>query len=380
VTHKASLPQSASVHLLDTDQAIGDAASAIVQFQQVALDTEFHAERRYHPELMLLQVCAPDGTTWLADPRACDVRPIIRAVSTRNVVVHAGQEDLAILHREADTAPQVLLDVQIGAGLMGLGYPTRLQDLCARLLDQPIDKASTLSDWSQRPLSKTQLQYAVTDVRVLLPLAQRIRAELENRGRVGWAEAASVEMATQATRPHTTRHSWSDWEIAPRMDAQTQATMKAIFEWRDARGRDKNQPPHFMLNDGLVLDLARRRPPTVQQLMGNRRVPGGLVRRYGEDLIRIIHQAQLEDLVPVAVPTLPQRQVANALEVWARVQADVTGIASKLAMPRAVALAIAAQGIEALTGWRSEALGEALNAFLDGEIGVYMGPDGPQLR
>ncbi len=376
----APTPDAAPIHLVDSEGSVASAARVISAQDMVALDTEFHAERRYHPEFMLLQVCAPDGQTWLADPRACEIGSIIRAVSTRRVVVHAGQADLGILQREADTAPHDLLDVQIGSAMIGLGYPTRLDTLTRALLDRPLAKQATLSDWSRRPLQPEQIEYAASDVRILIPLSERVRRELEARGRLPWAMAASEEMATRCTRPPSTKHHWTDWEIAASMDPATRATMQAVFEWRDARGRDKDQPPHYMLSDGLALDVARRRPKSVDALQANRRIPGGLVRRYGQEIVRVVAQAGALDLEPVDVPSQAERQAADALQLWAAIQAETSGIAAALAMPRRVALAVARGGAEALVGWRAEALGEGVSAFVAGRTGVFLGPGSTQVR
>jgi ribonuclease D len=370
----ASATDAAPIHLVDCETSVQRAVTAISALEEVALDTEFHSERRYHPQLMLLQVCGPTGETWLADPSAVDVGPIIRAVSARRVVVHAGQEDLAIMQREADTAPRELLDVQIAAGMLGLGYPSRLGVLIREILGYEIDKQATLSDWSQRPLSSNQIHYAVQDVRILLPLSQQIRTDLVTRGRLQWAEAASEEMAVRATRPAATKHTWSSWEIAPQLDDITRATLQAIFEWRDARGRDKDQPPHYMLSDGLALDVARRQPRSIDELQANRRVPGGLIRRFGADIVAVVAQATLLDLSQVDVPSTAQRQRATGLELWAAIQAEATGIAPKLAMPRRVALAVAGHGAAALTGWRAEAMHDAVSALLSGEDGLFFDP------
>jgi ribonuclease D len=374
VNPSASATDAAPIHLVDCETSVQRAVTAISALEEVALDTEFHSERRYHPQLMLLQICGPTGETWLADPSAVDVGPIIRAVSARRVVVHAGQADLAIMQREADTAPRELLDVQIAAGMLGLGYPSRLGVLTTGILGSAIDKKSTLSDWSKRPLSPSQIQYAVQDVRILMPLSQRIRRELVTRGRLQWAEAASEEMAVRATRPTATKHTWSGWEIAPQLDDTTRATLQAIFEWRDARGRDKDQPPHYMLSDGLALDVARRQPRTIDELQANRRVPGGLIRRFGADIVAVVAQASMLDLTQVEVPCAAQRQRATGLELWAAIQAEATGIAPKLAMPRRVALAVAGGGAAALTGWRAEAMHDAVSALLSGEDGLFFDP------
>ena len=376
-------PSAASppaLHLLDSDASISEAAEFISKLDLVALDTEFHSERRYRPEIMLMQVCSPEGETWLADPKNCDLGPLIRAVSSRHVVLHAGQEDIAILQREADVAPHDLFDVQIAAGMLGLGYPTRLSKVLEDTMGETMDKHATLSDWSRRPLSPEQVRYAAMDVQILPVLAESLKRQLKEKGRLTWAVAASSEMAATNIRPRGCRHSWTDWDIASQLDEVQQTNLQAIFEWRDARGRDKDQPAHFMLSDGLALDLARRRPASLAALQANRRIPGGLVRRFGDELVRVISRAPALQMKPLHIPTATQRNIADSLTLWAQTRAPVTGIAARLAMPRDLALSISRKGISALIGWRAEAMGEDLERFLSGESSIILGADGPQIR
>jgi ribonuclease D len=192
--------------------------------------------------------------------------------------------------------------------------------------------------------------------------------------------AESADLALRATRPRRTKHSWTDWEIAAALNPLTRATLQTIFEWRDARGRDKDQPPHFMLSDGLALDVARRRPKSLADLQANRRVPQGLIRRFGNEIINAVEHASVSSITPVYVPTSTEREIATALELWATIQSKTTGIAPKLAMPRRIALKIAHEGIDGLTGWRAEAFGEAVAALLAGKEGLFIGPDKTEIR
>jgi len=218
------------------------------------------------------------------------------------------------------------------------------------------------------------------DVQILPALAESLKHQLKERGRLKWAVAASSEMAATNIRPRGCKHSWTDWDIASQLEEIQQLTLQAIFEWRDAKGRDKDQPAHFMLSDGLALDLARRRPANLEALQTNRRIPGGLVRRFGNELVRVIARAPALQMKSLHIPTAPQRSIADSLTLWAQTRAPLTGIASRLAMPRNLALSIARKGISALIGWRADAMGEELERFLSGESSIVLGSDGPQIR
>jgi ribonuclease D len=370
----------ASLHAIQTDGALMSAIPLIVACPEIALDTEFHAERRYHPELMLVQISAPDGTAWLIDPLSVDITPLVVAIADCPTLVHAGINDLAILWRYAHTAPTTVFDVQMGAGMLGLGYPTRLGTLTHHFLGEELNKKATLSDWSHRPLTKSQLQYAAQDARTLFPLASTIRAQLKERGRLHWVEEESLSMGKTAQQESAAEHLWRQWDIASFLDEETQRVLHSLIEWRNQKGRDKNQPAPFILSNGIALDIARRKPTTLEELGANRRIPQGLIRRIGQEVVSVIQYA-LSNAFPIPpVPTPDQRRIASAISFWAQAIGNAIDIAPKLLIPDALGCQIAIEGSTVVDGWRREAIGSELEAFLTGSTGVFIGDAGSIIR
>ena len=143
----------------------------IARAEWVGLDTEFHAERRWLPRLFLLQVQVPGGTTWLFDPlEDGGIRPLGDLLCERPWVVHAGHQDMRILHAWFGRLPEVVLDTQIASGLLGLHYPQGFSSLVHERLGREVEKREQLSDWSRRPLDQKQIDYAAADVVLLEPL------------------------------------------------------------------------------------------------------------------------------------------------------------------------------------------------------------------
>lgn len=351
--------------------------ATIIEQPWVAIDTEFHAERRYHPELFLLQFAFPSGDSFIVDPQRVDIAALGPALSEASCVVHAGQQDLAILWRECETAPAAVFDVQIAAGMLGHGYPTRLETLVHSVLDTPLPKSTTLSDWSARPLTRRQLAYAIADAHVLVPLRAAFMSALEANGRLEWALEASAELAANARRRTPIDIRWTRWEIASQLDAETVATMMSLCAWRDQRGRDKNQPATFMLSDGLALDIARRRPATMDELASNRRIPQGLVRRFGRDILTVIKAARDQPPACPFIPSMHELSTMRAMELWALAEGQRTGVAPKLLLPPEVLTQLIQQGTRALEGWRAAAMGDSLAAFMAGQSSIRMTSNGP---
>ena len=203
---------------------------------------------------------------------------------------------------------------------------------------------------------------------------------LTPEGRWDWVREESEAMAERASREPEVKQHWTRWDIAPRLDAQTQGVMTVLNHWRDQHGRDKNQPPHFILSDGLCLDIARRKPRTVSQLTENRRIPHGLVRRLGQSIVDVVGWAIDNEPERPLVPSTEEQAQAKALELWASAISRELNVAPRLLLPEHLSIDIAHHGIDALTGWRSALLTQPLAAFLSGETALFYGPKGAVVR
>ncbi len=357
---------------------VADAASLAVladelrELDRVGVDTEFHTERRYEPELFLVQLADDRGRAWIVDPKSCDLRRLGPALAGLTWVAHGASWDVALLRREAGARPARLVDTQLAAGIAGLGWPVRLGDLAATVLGERVDKGDALSDWSARPLDPAQLRYAVDDARLALRLADALRERLGAR-RWRWVEMAGEELVAEALAPPDPDARWRRMEVAHTFDEATRRALHALHAWRARRARDKGTPPHYVLSDALALDLARRRPRSRTELARNRRVPNGLVRRHADELLAVIREAESGEAPPV--PDRAAWRLARGLHAWAAALEPELGVVADLLLPRELALRVAEAGAEAFTGWRAEAAGEALADFLKGRTRVAVGTD-----
>ena len=268
----------------------------------------------------------------------------------------------------------------MGAGMLGLGYPTRLGTLTHHFIGEELNKKATLSDWSHRPLTKSQLQYAAQDARTLFPLAAEIREQLKTRDRLHWAEEESMAMGQRAQQESTADHAWRQWDIASFLDEETQRVLHSLTEWRNQKGRDKNQPAPFILSNGIALDIARRKPTTLDELGENRRIPQGLIRRIGQEIVSVVEYAVSNVFDIPTVPTPDQRKVAAAIAMWTQAISTSLDVAPQLLIPDDLRFQIAMNGPTVVDGWRSEAIGNELEAFLNGSTGVFIGESGPMIR
>ena len=361
------------IRLVQNASALKQTVEQLHDCDGLAIDTEFHAERRHQPELMLVQVNDLRGTTWIIDPLAVDITSLGALIAKQHVVLHSGAQDLAILWRETQQSPLSVFDVQLAAGMIGMRHPMRLNEIVRDLMDEPMDKGATLSDWSTRPLSHDQLAYAVRDVEVLGPLTDQLQDRIEALGRTEWLHEECDDLIQRASSPTETEHTWVHWDIAPRLDPDVQRTLGCLFEWRNQKGRDKGQPANFMLSDGLALDIARRQPKNLSELAANRRIPQGLIRRLGAEIVAVVRHVHEHDIELPSVPSPAEFRRAKSIQLWAEAWGQTHNVAPSLMMSASLANQLAKEGQSALRGWRAEAFAEDIEDFLSGR--TYLSVD-----
>lgn len=344
---------------------------------RIALDTEFHTERRYHPELMLVQLALADGGCWLVDPTAADLSPLAPLLSGREWVAHGAHNDLAILHTQLGVRPLALWDTQALAGLLGFGFPRRLEDLTRAILDDPSPPGATLTDWSRRPLTAAQQRYAAADAREVLALVSTLAPRLDDRQRAMW-RAIGDEQIARAVAPPDPDRGWKRLGISSRFDAATRQVLTRVAAWREDQARRRDVPPGYVLPDTVMLDLARRRPADEAALAENRRVSKGLLKHHGAELIELVHRPGGCTVPPPLTPE--QDRVRVGLSAWAAAFEASTGLAAGLSLPASSIDAVARSGVGALEGWRAGALGPALGSFLRGEVAIRIVEGGLRLK
>lgn len=255
---------------VDTAAAFDEVISALVDQPEYALDTEFHRERTYHPQLALLQLAWP-GHLVIVDPLAVDVTPLARVLNGPGVaVLHAAQQDLEVLQRSCGTVPSRLFDTQLAAGFVGHAMPS-LANLLAAELGVKLAKGDRLTDWLRRPLTDEQKAYAASDVAHLLELAAVLRRRLAERGRLAWAEDECEELRVRPVGPPDPDEAWLRIKDHRHLRGASRGVAQAVAAWRERRAAASDIPVRFVLPDLAVLGIAQRppkRPEDLRQVRG----------------------------------------------------------------------------------------------------------------
>ncbi len=373
---------------LATPADLPEVRAALADAPRIALDTEFHAERRYLPQLYLVQIRLPDGATWILDPLDAAVLELLaESLAGPDWIVHGGQQDLRVLGPICGR-PARVYDTQVGAALAGARYPASYSEIAHRWLGVDLDKGETLSDWSRRPLTAEQLLYAGTDVEDLLRLWDLLAAEAADRGRADLLEAACAEVATQALAPQ--KADWRRLSGISSLEPRSAAALGNLLVWREQTAELLDQPARQIVPDPVLADLARRLPRTRGALLANRRMSKALVRDFGDDLVAAIAAAL--DLVPSELPVVIRPGSAEAVRVAVlSAVGDLLSVrggwGAGLVLPRLLLEDVAlspppdrAALAAALGPWRDRVAGDDLYRFLDGSDAIIWQDRSPRLR
>jgi ribonuclease D len=279
--------------LITTEPALRDLLDHVRACGRFAFDTEFVSEETFEPVLCLVQVATRDRLANI-DPLAFrDLRAFWEVVTDPavEVVMHAAGEDLRICRLQTGRLPARVFDVQIAAGLVGLGYPLSLGNLAYQVLGVSVFGGETRTDWRRRPLSPSQLRYAVDDVRYLLPMADRIAERLRAAGREAWAEEELRDFLADVQ----SRDDESRWRRLPGLHQLSRRSLEAarrLAEWRVEEARRQNRPLRQIIRDDLLVAIAKRLPAGRAELEALRDFNRPQLLSKGPEILARIAQAQ----------------------------------------------------------------------------------------
>ena len=230
--------------------------SRLAAAARVAVDTEADSLHNYFEKVCLIQLSI-DGEHYLVDPLAgLELREFFAALAAKPLIFHAGDYDLRILRASTGFRPNgEIFDTMIAAQLLGVEQ-LGLAALIERYFAVAIGKEGQKSDWSQRPLSEKQLQYAVNDTRYLEALADRLAAELEAKGRIEWHQESCRAMV-QASGRDNPRDPEEAWRLkgAGRLTRCQLAYLREVWRWRDSHAQRLNRPPFKIFGNQQIFDL-----------------------------------------------------------------------------------------------------------------------------
>lgn len=370
------------MQVITTTKELAAACARLAQHPYVAIDTEFMREQTFWPQLCLVQMAGP-ADELIVDPLApgLDLAPFFALMADAGVVkvFHAGRQDIEIIYAKARLIPTPTFDTQVAAMVCGFGESVSYGNLVKRVTGADIDKSSRFTDWSRRPLSPTQLTYAVGDVTHLRQVYGYLDNELRSSGRAGWL---SEEMKTLTDPKTYTLEPEDAWQRL-RLRVKNKKALAALIElaaWRERQAQAQDVPRARILRDEALYDIANSLPTDTAKLGELRTLSEGFSRSArAKDIVEAVKRGLERD--PKSLPSLNSGNSLTAeegalLEIL-RVLLKASAARHRVA-PRLIASSedlelIATEDepdVPAVRGWRRELFGEDALRLKRGEVAL----------
>jgi ribonuclease D len=371
------------IHPLITDSAtLAELCARLSKADFVCVDTEFMRENTYWPELCLIQIADSEEAAAI-DPLApgIDMTPLMELMTNNEDVLkifHAGGQDVEIIYNITQRTPHPIFDTQIAMMAISQSEQIGYSNLVESWLGIAVDKGARFTDWSRRPLTERQIEYAIGDVTHLAKIFPKMLNRLKKTERGAWLNVEMEKLADPAGYRNDPDKAWHRIKAAGRNPAML-GRLKAIAAWREGEAQDKNLPRGRIVRDETLADIASHPPKTQADLAKVRGLsPGWKDNEIGRRLMATLEAAQplSEDELPPRTPRgAPLGKegalVADLLKLLLKIRSREIDVASRL-LARSDDLELLAAGIRKnlplLEGWRYEVFGKDALDLVEGKM------------
>ncbi len=367
-----------SINYINTPEKLSELIEKIKPVSWLALDTEFLREKTYYPKFCLLQIATPD---WVAciDPIALpQLDGLFDAIYNPAIikVFHSCRQDLEIFYQIMGKLPYPIFDTQVAAPLLGFQDNPGYAMLVSSLLNINLSKAHTRADWSKRPLTEAQIEYAADDVIYLCQIYQMVLKKLAELGRSDWLVSDFAELSNPELYQVNPEKAWHKIKGKNKLTGKQLSIIQTLAEWREKTAQQEDRPKSWLLRDELLFDIAKLQPETVTDLANVRGINERTLNRYGKQLCQLINVAKNRPPIPLhehgrtAKKTQQQEAILDILTALVRVRAEENALNPNILASRKdlEELLMADDDSPLLHGWRYSMAGKELIGLLNGEL------------
>ncbi|MDX9689069.1 MAG: ribonuclease D [Proteobacteria bacterium] len=348
----------------------------------ITIDTEFMRERTYYAKLCLVQIAGAEQAAAI-DPLAPDIdlTSLFDLLSNTKVlkVFHAARQDVEIFVNLTGKVPCPIYDTQVAAMVCGFGEAASYETLATTLAKAKIDKSSRFTDWSLRPLSERQLEYALADVTHLRIVYEKLKEKTETAGRTHWVDEEMDVLSSLSTYQVDPYDMWRKLKLRS-SKPRHRAILREIVAWREIEAQHNNVPRSRIIKDDPLLEIASHAPQTTEALTRIRGLGSGFAEgRHGTALLEAI-QRGMETPAEECPPDQAKKRnprgtgaVLELLKVLLYQVAEQNDVAPRLIATSDDLERLAAEeepDIKTLRGWRLELFGQTALALKKGELAL----------
>jgi len=355
--------------LISTTEEVEAACARMARKDYVTVDTEFHRETTFWPQLCVVQIASDDEALAIdALAPELDLSPVYDLMANTSVVkvFHAARQDVEIFWKHTGRVPSPMFDTQVAAMVCGYGEQVSYSELAQSICKTHIDKSSRFTDWVRRPLSDAQIQYAIGDVTHLRTIYRTLMNRLVQTNRLGWLEDEMRVLTSAATYEQHPERAWERFQSKGRKPRDL-AMLMELAAWREHEAQTRDVPRSRILKDEVLIEVALAAPRSVEALANLRAFPRGMERsRSAEEILAAVERALARD--PKTLPKIERERrggngsaaTVELLKVLLRQVSEESHVAGKLIATVDELESIAADDnadVAALKGWRRKLFG-----------------------
>ena len=375
------------MNIIKTTSELSQFCDYAYNFDYITVDTEFLRERTYYPKLCLIQIAIPgdqENSAVLIDPLEgnLDLSPLYKIFLNSSIVkvFHAARQDLEIFFHDKNIIPSPLFDTQLAAMVCGFGEQVGYETLVRSICKVNLDKSSRFTDWSLRPLSNNQQQYALADVTHLRQIYEYLKEELRRNERESWLEEELNILKnpeTYITRPN---EAWR--RIKSRSNSSKFLGIVArLAEFRETYAQKNNIPRNRVLKDDALMELASLKPKSFDDLNRSRLLlrdaRKGKIAKGILDSVKAAEDLKFEQVdyaTKVPKSLNGNSALSDLLRVLLKAKSEELGVAAKLIANSSDLDSIASgdRTVPALSGWRHQIFGREALELCDGKVGLVL--------
>ena len=282
---------------IDSNQKLAEFCGVIEAADYCAIDTEFVREKTYYPVLALIQIATEQHMACI-DPLAFDDFEPFKALLQKPGLIkvfHSSRQDLEILFQSYNQIPTPVFDTQFAAAVLGYNHQISYADLVQNVTEVHLEKKYTRANWIHRPLTEGELDYAMDDVRYLMPVYRHLKSELELKKRDVWIEKELQMMSAESNYKLDTSKLWKKLKGVQKLKGIQLQIASLLCEWREQLAQKKNLPKRWVVKDKLIIDIARLKPSSALELASIRDANERFVEKYATTVLDTINRAHAMD-------------------------------------------------------------------------------------
>ena len=381
------------MNIIKTTSELSKFCAHASKFDYLTVDTEFLRERTYYPKLCLIQLAFPsdqEDNAVLVDPldNQLDLSPLYELFLNSNVVkvFHAARQDLEIFFHDKNIIPNPLFDTQLAAMVCGFGEQVGYETLVRSVCKVNLDKSSRFTDWSLRPLSDSQKDYALADVTHLRQIYEYLKSELKQNKREAWVQEELNILKnpeTYITRPN---EAWKRIKIRSN-SGKFLGIVSKLAEFREKYAQQNDIPRNRVFKDDALMEIASLKPKSFDELSRSRlllrdarkgKIASGIL-----DSVKAAQVSNFDEVskeVKLAKNLNGNSALSEMLRVLLKAKSEELGVAAKLIAISADldSLASGERTVPALLGWRHKVFGKDALDLCNGKVGLFL--DGKNIK